>query len=129
MEIKSEYTSSLVLEKVEIIESAFRKKDFPSEDLELGLKVGHEIREIENGRYEILLNTTVSDENEVIYVYVESRALFHIEGADKLSFEQNMIAIVFPYIRSYITSITTQPGMSPIVLPAMNIEAMVRNCT
>ena len=47
MEIKSEYTSSLVLEKVEIIESAFRKKDFPSEDLELGLKVGHEIREIE----------------------------------------------------------------------------------
>lgn len=29
MEIKSEYTSSLVLEKVEIIESAFRKKDFP----------------------------------------------------------------------------------------------------
>ncbi|MCI9197361.1 MAG: preprotein translocase subunit SecB [Lachnospiraceae bacterium] len=129
MEIKSEYTSSLVLEKVEIIESAFRKKDFPLEDLELGLKVGHEIREIENGRYEILLNTTVSDENEVIYVYVESRALFHIEGADKLSFEQNMIAIVFPYIRSYITSITTQPGMSPIVLPAMNIAAMVRNCT
>ena len=129
MEIKSEYTSSLVLEKVEIIESAFRKKDFPSEDLEQGLKVGHEIREIENGRYEILLNTTVSDENEVIYVYVESRALFHIEGADKLSFEQNMIAIVFPYIRSYITSITTQPGMSPIVLPAMNIAAMVRNCT
>ena len=110
MEIKSEYTSSLVLEKVEIIESAFRKKDFPSEDLEL-------------------LNTTVSDENEVIYVYVESRALFHIEGADKLSFEQNMIGIVFPYIRSYITSITTQPGMSPIVLPAMNIAAMVRNCT
>lgn len=129
MEIKSEYTSSLVLEKVEIIESAFRKKDFPLEDLELGLKVGHKIREIENGRYEILLNTTVSDENEVIYVYVESRALFHIEGADKLSFEQNMIGIVFPYIRSYITSITTQPGMSPIVLPAMNIAAMVRNCT
>lgn len=40
--------------------------------------------------------------------------------------EKNTIAIMFPYIRSYISSITTQPGMSPIVLPAMNIVAMVR---
>ena len=34
---------------------------------------------------------------------------------------------MFPYIRSYISSITTQPGMSPIVLPAMNIVAMVND--
>ena len=41
--------------------------------------------------------------------------------------EKNTIAIMFPYIRSYISSITTQPGMSPIVLPAMNIVAMVND--
>ncbi len=129
MKVRSAYESPLILEKIEIKESTFRKKDFSLDELELGVRVEHSVENIGEDEYEIVLNTTVSDENEVIYVYVESRALFHIEGADKLSFEQNMIAIVFPYIRSYITSITTQPGMSPIVLPAMNIAAMVRNCT
>lgn len=41
--------------------------------------------------------------------------------------EKNTIAIIFPYIRSYISIITTQPGMPPIVLPAMNIIAMVND--
>ena len=34
---------------------------------------------------------------------------------------------MFPYIRSYISIITTQPGMAPIVLPAMNIIAMIND--
>ena len=41
--------------------------------------------------------------------------------------EKNTIAIMFPYIRSYISMITTQPGMNPIVLPQMNIAAMVND--
>lgn len=41
--------------------------------------------------------------------------------------ERNAIAILFPYIRSYISTITTQPGMAPILLPAMNIVAMLND--
>ena len=40
---------------------------------------------------------------------------------------KNTIAILFPYVRSYISIITTQPGMTPIVLPAMNIVAMIND--
>ena len=41
--------------------------------------------------------------------------------------ERNAIAILFPYNRSYISTITTQPGMAPILLPAMNIVAMLND--
>ena len=41
--------------------------------------------------------------------------------------ERNAIAILFPYIRSYISTITTQLGMAPILLPAMNIVAMLND--
>lgn len=34
---------------------------------------------------------------------------------------------MFPYIRSYISIITTQPGMPPVVLRAMNIIAMIND--
>ena len=39
--------------------------------------------------------------------------------------ERNAIAIMFPYLRSYISSLTTQPGMQPIVLPPINIMELL----
>ena len=39
--------------------------------------------------------------------------------------ERNTLAIMFPYFRSYVSTLTTQPGMTPIVLPAMNIMTML----
>ena len=46
MEIKSKYESSLVLEKIEIIESSFRKKDLELDGLELGVNVGRSITKL-----------------------------------------------------------------------------------
>ena len=125
MRVKSDYESPLVLEKIEIIESTFRKKDVSLEGLELSVQVEHSVKDIEEDGYEILLNTSVSDENENIYVNVKGRAIFRTQQRNMDILEKNTIAIMFPYIRSYISIITTQPGMAPIVLPAMNIIAMI----
>lgn len=38
--------------------------------------------------------------------------------------ERNAVAILFPFIRSEITLLTTQPEMTPIVLPLVNIASM-----
>ena len=37
---------------------------------------------------------------------------------------KNAIAILFPFLRSQISLVTTQPDMPPITLPPMNIVAM-----
>lgn len=127
MKVRSTYESPLVLEKIEITESTFRKKDVSLDELELGVQVRHTIENIGEDGYEIILNVTVSDERENIYVNVKGKAMFRTQQKNMDMLEKNMIAIMFPYIRSYISIITTQPGMPPIVLPAMNINAMIND--
>ena len=75
----------------------------------------------------MVLVTTVSDEEEKVFVNVKGRAIFTTQHVNMDILEKNTIAIMFPYIRSYISIITTQPGMNPIVLPAMNIVAMIND--
>lgn len=36
----------------------------------------------------------------------------------------NAVAIMFPYLRSQVTLLTTQPGMSALYLPLVNIVAL-----
>ncbi len=127
MRVRSDYESPLVLEKIEITESIFRKKDVPLEGLELSVHVDYDIENIAEDGYEVILSTSVGDENENIYVNVKGKAIFHTQQKNMDILEKNSIAIMFPYIRSYISIITTQPGMVPIVLPAMNIIAMIND--
>ncbi len=127
MKVSSKYESPLVLDKIEITESTFRKKDILLEGVELGVHVEHNVTNIDEEEYEVILITTVSDKNENIYVNVKGKAIFHTQQKNMDMLEKNTIAIMFPYIRSYISIITTQPGMAPIVLPAMNIIAMIND--
>lgn len=41
--------------------------------------------------------------------------------------ENNSVAIMFPYIREHITSVTQKAGIQPIVLPPINIRALLNN--
>lgn len=127
MEVRSKYESPLVLEKIEIIESTFRKKDESLEGLELGVQVEHSFNRLDEDIFEVILFTIVSDEDEKVYVSVKGRAIFNTQQENMDILEKNTIAIMFPYIRSYISIVTTQPGMNPIVLPAMNIVAMIND--
>ncbi len=43
------------------------------------------------------------------------------EELDIQSFQMNGMAILLPYLRSLITSFTSQSGMSPIILPPINV--------
>lgn len=42
-------------------------------------------------------------------------------------FIPNAIAIIFPYLRSEVTLLTAQPNMAAIVIPAVNINALLGN--
>ena len=93
----------------------------------MNVRVDHNIKNIGEDGYEIILSTSVSDVNEYIYINVKGKAIFRTQQKNRDILEKNTIAIMFPYIRSYISIITTQPGMVPIVLPAMNIIAMIND--
>lgn len=93
---------------------------------------------VENGEYKADLqrNITQTDEHQYdielklvvrktdLVVSIVAKAHFEYE-ADEYEMEDsivktNTVAIMFPFIRSQVTLLTTQPGMTPIVLPAIN---------
>ena len=76
MEVRSKYESTLVLEKIEIVESSFRKRTDSLDSLELGVQVERNLTELDDGLFEVLLETTVSDEEEKVFVSVKGRAVF-----------------------------------------------------
>ena len=56
---------------------------------------------------------------ETIYCVKDTGIIENIrEGGEEN--EEYTVAIMFPFIRSQITLLTTQPGMTPIVLPPIN---------
>ncbi len=68
----------------------------------------------------------VTDKNDEVSLSLQAIALFKTnqtidEDFKKSSFaNQNSPAIAFPYIRSFISTLTVNAGLDPIILPAFN---------
>lgn len=63
----------------------------------------------------------------VVHVSCEAQFLFR----DPISLEEippfffaNSIAIVFPYIRAFVSTLTLQANITPLVLPTMNLSSL-----
>lgn len=127
MNVNTDYVSALRLINIEILDASFRKKSEMSPDIELDLKIRRNIEQISETEYVIDLICVIKDINEDLVVSVTTRAKFETEQENIELIQKNAIAIMFPYVRSYVSTITTQPGIAPIVLPPMNIVAMLNS--
>ena len=81
----------------------------------------------------LILGTNITDkQKEAVEINVSLVGEF-IVSADENNFDilrlikENGVAILFPYLRSELTLLTTQPGFQPIILPAVNIAKMFQN--
>lgn len=125
MNITTNYESPLVLKTIMITEGNFRRTEDSLENVELKVNVSHNIEQLSEREYQIVLELSVADPEGKLSVFVKGMAMFETEQENKILIERNTLAIMFPYFRSYVSTLTTQPGMTPIVLPAMNIMAML----
>lgn len=82
------------------------------------------VNNINDDSFEMSLSITLS-EVDVFDLAVTCGAIFETNGTKSSDFHKNAVAIMFPYIRSYITQITSIPNMEPIVLPVININALL----
>lgn len=57
-------------------------------------------------------------------VTVEVAGRFSSETAFRKTWENNALAILFPYVRSIVSCITAQSGRSAVILPTINIARM-----
>ena len=125
MNIATNYESPLVLKNIMITEGTFKRSEDSLEDVELQVHVSHNVNQISDREYKIILELSVADPQGKLSVFVKGMAIFETEQKTRTLIERNTLAIMFPYFRSYVSTLTTQPGMMPIVLPAMNIIAML----
>lgn len=71
-----------------------------------------------------VVELTLMIEKEDLNVLVVAEAHFTYEARnyerEESIINANTVAIMFPFIRSQVSLLTTQPGMTPIVLPPIN---------
>lgn len=125
MNIKTDYESPLVLKNIIITEGHFKRNEDSLENLELKVGVSHDVERLSEREYKITLELNVADPEEKLSVFVKGMAIFETKQENQMLIKRNTLAIMFPYFRSYVSTLTTQPGMTPIVLPAMNIMTML----
>lgn len=94
-------------------------------------KLVRNIKKMPNNKFEVHLGVVVSadkDGNDIpFYLSVNISGFFNLLGeeTDETFINQNALAILFPYLRSLVTTVTVNAGIPPIILPAVNIIQML----
>ena len=79
--------------------------------------------------YQLHLGVKISDELEIFIIEVEAIADFYFDAEIDPNllgkmFYINAPAILFPYVRAYITTLTTLSGLKPLILPTLNLISL-----
>jgi preprotein translocase subunit SecB len=80
------------------------------------------------GQFELYLNLQVREKNNLLEIDVRTVSYFTFEEegllAENKFFTTNAPAIVYPYIRAYIATLTAQSGVGTITMPSMNLTPL-----
>lgn len=78
-------------------------------------------------KMKLMMETKISDANNYMTVMVRSEGFFEFDkdlpDVQKDNFFRvNAPAILFPYVRAYISTLTALSGINPVILPTLNLS-------
>lgn len=84
-----------------------------------------------DNKFELLLEITINDKNEAINIHLNIVGYFNFRAninANTLPqyFIVNAPAILFPYVRAYISLLTSLSGIGTITLPTLNMSSLAK---
>ena len=130
MKLKESTTSILKLNGIHFNELSFKRRDSTDsviDDCELTRK----IVDIDVDNFTVELNLKLS--TSIFEMSISLEGKFNIICEDALMKERlnknNTISILFPYIRSEVTLLTSQPEMTPVIIPPININKLIDEST
>ncbi|GAB1350126.1 hypothetical protein MASR1M107_23410 [Ignavibacteriales bacterium] len=111
--------------KVVLTAGEVLQKDVASE---ISVRLQYEIGPIPSDKrvYQVMFTIKVEDEKTKLNLEVESVAYFESNNDIDDTFmnsgfiKVNSPAIAFPFVRSFINTLTTNAGFNPVILPAFN---------
>lgn len=128
-DIQSKF-STLAMREVYIDKLLFERENYEvkkAEEDKTRIHFDKSIDNLEKKLYKVSLSVKIWSENEF---NIESciSGIFEFRNEDDFNstlLSRNTVAILFPYLRSQITLITSQPGFEPIILPVININKLL----
>lgn len=126
MQSASFQLSDYLFTEIELVHSFIKNND-----LNISFDVSGEFSFVDNkANYKLNFDFSAnSRDEENNFIKVACVANFSFENVKSLEdipeyFYQNSIAILFPYVRAYVSLITTQANVQPIILPTLNLSQL-----
>ena len=125
----SEARSILTLNKTIIDKLSFERfsDNVTKIDEEGQVTFNRSVKQLEEFKVRVSLGVLISAESKY-EIKAQISGIFSISEDSVLGrkvLANNTVAILFPYLRSQLTLLTSQPGFEPIILPVMNINALM----
>ena len=82
-------------------------------------------------KVKVQIDLNLSSKDESLSLFLQTIGLFEIDDKDldptikDFVLKRNTISIMFPFIRSQVALITTQPGLPPIMLQPIDVNALI----
>lgn len=125
--------SLLIVKKIFIEEMSFKRENEIEGVIRFSnTRIGKTLKKLNDDKYKCSLSLNMSDSSESAKLKIIVSGIFEFNlGFDdeqkKTIITKNTMAILFPYLRAQITIMTSQPDVEPVVLPAININALLKN--
>ncbi|MGM9517294.1 protein-export chaperone SecB [Acidaminococcus timonensis] len=126
MELQKEQISSLQMHNLHFEAIHFTASgNQPSQPTKMTVAFNVNKKIEDRNRMNVELECNI-DIPEIASVQVKLAAEFKTDDMPVEKMLKNALAIMFPYLRSQVTLITTQPNFKPIILPVVNINQLVK---
>lgn len=121
------HTSSFQFDNFKIKKSSIEILSPGDDNLSINFEMSGHIQK-ENGIYNLTLITDINNESDTIKINVECVGRFNFDKGTEIDrdnisslFYINAPAILFPYVRAYVSTLTNLSGIKPITLPTLNL--------
>jgi len=85
----------------------------------------------EKKQFHLVIEAEVNDKDKNFLVKLRIHGVFLYETTDmqklKTFIGLNAPAILFPYLRAYVSNITALSGMQPIIMPTLNLSTICKD--
>lgn len=134
MDLEQNNNGQLVLLDLSFNKFSFeRRKNVTTSTAQITISVKYDKNVSDNNDVRVTIETSLKGDDDAYDLSITAVGSFKIDfpNANEEFIEsimkKNTVAIMFPYIRSQITLLTSQPGFKPIVLQPININALIES--
>ena len=114
---------------IKIEHGFFFLKLFSKKQRHIWVYIMGQLEKVGESEHEVSLKLHITKQSDDLEVCVVARANFMIDDDSsdvaKRLLNENTVAIMFPYVRSQVSLLTTQPGMTPILVPTINTTKLL----